>query len=133
MSPVSGKIFRKGGLGKMMTKAPRDIYELAAQEDRSAVRQRISIPAGFRASGTKGFQTAVRDLSLSGFSATAISRIHPGTYCWLTLPGMEALPARVVWWEDGLVGCAFEQLLNPIILDNVLEQWRRELRDRKLP
>jgi len=108
----------------MTTKSPQDIYELAAQEDRSAIRLRISIPAGFRASGTKGFQTAVRDLSLSGFSATAISRIHPDTYCWLTLPGMEALPARVIWWEDGLVGCAFEQLLNPIILENVLARWR---------
>jgi hypothetical protein len=112
------------GLGKMMTKSPQDIYELAAQEDRSAIRQRISMPAGFRASGTKGFQTAVRDLSLSGFSATAISRIPPRTCCWLTLPGMEALSARVIWWEDGLVGCAFEQLLNPIVLDTVLTRWR---------
>lgn len=98
-------------------------YELAAQEDRSAPRVRISIPASFRASGAKGFQTAVRDLSLSGFSTTAISRIHPGTYCWLTLPGMEALPARVIWWQDGLVGCAFEQLLSPIILESILARW----------
>jgi len=108
----------------MTTKSPQDIYELAAQEDRSAIRLRISIPAGFRASGTKAFQTAVRDLSLSGFSATAISRIPPGTCCWLTLPGMEALPARVIWWEDGLVGCAFAQLMNPLVLDTVLTRWR---------
>ncbi len=99
------------------------LYEVAAQEDRSAPRIRISIPASLRASGAKGHQTAVRDLSLSGFSATAISRLHPGTYCWLTMPGMAALPARVVWWQDGMVGCAFEQMLSPIILENILNRW----------
>ncbi|MFC0684790.1 MULTISPECIES: PilZ domain-containing protein [Sphingomonadaceae] len=107
----------------MIRTQPPQRYEVAAQEDRSAPRVRIAIPAGFRASGTKGYQTAVRDLSLSGFSATAISRLHPGTYCWLTLPGMESLPSRVVWWQDGLVGCSFEQLLSPIILETILARW----------
>lgn len=99
-------------------------YAAAAQEDRSAPRVRISIPASLRPSGGKGFQTVVRDLSLSGFSATAINRIHPGTVCWLTMPGMESLQAKVVWWDNSLIGCAFEQLLSPIILDNILTRWR---------
>lgn len=99
-------------------------YDEAAQEDRSATRVTISIPAMLRFSGSKSYQTAVRDLSLSGFSATAMSRMHPGTLCWLTLPGMQGLAAKVVWWDYGLVGCAFETLLNPIILENVLERWR---------
>lgn len=106
-----------------MVYTDKERYAAAAQEDRSAIRSRISIPASLRPSGGKGFQTAVRDLSLSGFSATAVSRIHPGTYCWLTLPGMEALPGKVVWWDNGLVGCAFEQLLSPVALDSVLARW----------
>ena len=109
-----------------MVHARNEPYENAAQEDRSAHRARISIPAGLRASGTKGYQTVVRDLSLSGFSATAVSRIHPGTYCWLTLPGMQSMTAKVVWWEEGLVGCAFEELMSPIILENVLARWTGE-------
>lgn len=107
-----------------MVMAKNELYENAAQEDRSAHRAQISIPAGLRASGTKGFQTVVRDLSLSGFSATAVSRIHPGTYCWLTLPDMHSMAAKVVWWEEGLVGCAFEELLNPVILSHVLDRWQ---------
>ncbi|MBM3594471.1 MAG: PilZ domain-containing protein, partial [Alphaproteobacteria bacterium] len=95
-------------------------YAMLAQEDRSAPRRRVSIPDSLRASGSKGVQTAVNDLSLSGFSATSINRIHPGTIVWLTMPGMESMQASVVWWEDGLVGCAFEQLLSPIIHDNIL-------------
>jgi hypothetical protein len=100
-----------------------DRYALAAQEDRSAPRTRLSIPAQLRASGSKGFQTVVQDLSLSGFSAMAINRMHPGTLCWLTIPGLESLQGEVIWWNNSLVGCAFNQLLSPIVHDNVLAQW----------
>ncbi len=106
-----------------MVAADQNDYEFAAQEDRSAPRIRMAIPAGLRPSGSKSLQTVVRDLSMSGFSATAISRIHPGTRCWLTLPEMESLAAKVVWWDNGVVGCAFENLLSPIILDNVVGRW----------
>lgn len=112
------------GTRVMMVHTHNQSYEFAAQEDRSAHRVKISIPASLRPSGSKGFQTTVRDLSLSGFSATAISRIHPGTYCWLTMPGMESLPCKVVWWDNGLIGAAFESLLSPIVLDNILARWR---------
>lgn len=102
----------------------QDNYARAAQEDRSAPRTRISIPASLRPSGSRGFQTVVQDLSLSGFSAMAINRMHPGTICWLSLPNMESLEAQVIWWNNSLVGCAFSQLLNPIIHDNLIERWR---------
>ncbi|PEQ13256.1 pilus assembly protein PilZ [Novosphingobium sp. PC22D] len=108
----------------MTTNENRDPYLTAAQEDRSAPRTRLTIPASLRPSGSKGYQTVVRDLSLSGFSATAINRLHKGTLVWLTLPGMESLQATVVWWDNGLVGCAFESLLSPIIHDNLLARWR---------
>ena len=98
-------------------------YAMAAQEDRSAPRNRVSIPASLRASGSKGIQTVINDLSLSGFSATVINRVHPGTIVWLTMPGFESMQASVVWWEDGLIGCAFEQLLSPIIPDSSLNPW----------
>lgn len=102
----------------------QDRYATAAQEDRSSPRTRISIPASLRPSGSRGFQTVVQDLSLSGFSAMAINRLHPGTLCWLTIQGMESMEAQVIWWDNSLVGCAFNQLLNPIIHDNLLERWR---------
>ena len=69
---------------------------------------------------------AVNDLSLSGFSATSVSRLHVGTVCWLTLPGLEALQAEVIWWEDSMCGCAFAQLLSPIVHDNILARYRGE-------
>lgn len=108
------------------TYASQDRYAIAAQEDRSAPRTRISIPGTLRASGSKGFQTVVQDLSLSGFSAMAINRMHPGTVCWLQIPGLESMQAEVIWWNNSLVGCAFQNLLSPIIHDNIIERYRPE-------
>ncbi len=101
-------------------------YEIAAQEDRSAPRHKLAIPAQLRVSGARSFQTLVNDLSLSGFSATAINRMHPGSVCWLTLPGLESLQAEVVWWENNMCGCAFSSLLSPIVHDNILARYRGE-------
>lgn len=103
-------------------------YEIAAQEDRSAARTRIMIPAQLRASGMRAFQTVVNDLSLSGFSATAVTRMHTGSVCWLTLPGLESLQANVVWWENGMTGCAFTNLLSPIVHDNILARYQSSYR-----
>ena len=103
-------------------------YEIAAQEDRSAARTRIMIPAQLRASGMRAFQTVVNDLSLSGFSATAVTRMHTGSVCWLTLPGLESLQANVVWWDNGLTGCAFTNLLSPIVHDNILARYQSSYR-----
>jgi hypothetical protein len=101
-----------------------DAYNLATQEDRCAPRSRVNIPASLRASGAKSFHTVVHDLSLGGFSATALNRMHLGTICWLTLPGLESLQAEVVWWQGGMAGCGFANLLSPIIHDNILARYR---------
>lgn len=102
----------------------RDPYFTAAQEDRSAPRTRIAIPATLRVSGSRGFQTVVHDLSLSGYCAAAVNRLASGTVCWLTLPGLESLQGEIVWWNASLAGCAFDRMLSPIVLDNILTRWR---------
>lgn len=98
-------------------------YAHASQEDRCSPRTRITIPGTLRPSGSRGFQTVVHDLSIAGFSCTAINRLHPATHCWLTLPGLEAMQAQVVWWDNGIVGCAFSSLLSPIIHETVINRW----------
>lgn len=98
-------------------------YAIAAQEDRCAPRTRLTIPASLRPSGDKGFATTVRDLSLGGFSCEALARMRPGALCWLTLPGLAALQAEVIWNHDGMVGCAFANLLNPAVFDAVVARY----------
>lgn len=99
-------------------------YGHAALEDRCSPRLRINLPARLRPSGGRAFQTMVSDLSLSGFCANAMERMVPGNRCWLSLPGMAAMKADVIWWESGRVGCAFETLLSPIVYDNILVRYR---------
>jgi len=99
-------------------------YSIAAQEDRSAPRTRIAIPAQLRQSGGRAFQTVVHDLSLSGFSVAAVNRMQPGSICWLTMPDLESLQAEVVWWDRGIAGCAFTNLLSPIVHDNIIARYR---------
>lgn len=103
-------------------------YEYSAQEDRCAPRVRVRMAATLRASGAKGFPTEVLDLSLGGFSATSRNRMHVGTICWLSLPGLESLQAEVAWWQDGMVGCAFANLISPVVLDSLLARYRGHAR-----
>jgi hypothetical protein len=110
------------GLAAMMSQT-HDRYHFAAQEDRCSPRTKLTIPGQLRASGGRAFQTVVHDLSISGFSAAAINRMHQGQLCWLTLPGLESLQAEVVWWDNCIVGCAFQELLSPIVHDNILSRY----------
>ena len=109
--------------GREMTYQTQDRYLVAAQEDRCAPRTKLTIPGQLRASGGRAFQTVVHDLSISGFSAAAINRMHEGQLCWLTLPGLESLQGQVVWWENCMVGCAFSELLSPIVHDNIIARY----------
>ena len=103
----------------------KDRYALSAQEDRCAPRTRMTIPVRLRPSGGRGFETVVQDLSISGFSAAAMGRMHEGQLCWLTLPGLEPRQAQVVWWGNRKVGCAFAELLSPIVHDAILARYSR--------
>ncbi len=101
-----------------------DRYRTAAQEDRCAPRTHLMIPASLRPSGSRAFETIIRNLSISGFSATSPTRLHHGAICWLTLPGLGALQAEVAWWDNSMVGCGFSNLMSPIILDDLLDRCR---------
>ena len=98
-------------------------YEDAAQEDRSAPRIRLKIPAIMRPSGSPGFSVIVRDLSLSGVACEAMTGMGAGTRVWLTLPGLAALQAKIVWNDGTIVGCEFSTLLNPAVLQNILARF----------
>ena len=98
-------------------------YEDAAQEDRSAPRIRLNIPASMRPSGSTGFSVIVKDLSLSGVACEALTGMSAGTRVWLTLPGLAALQAKIVWNDGTMVGCEFDTLLNAAVHENILARF----------
>ena len=95
-------------------------YRIAAQEDRCAPRTALRVNAKLRPSGSPGFDVIVYDLSIGGFSCDAVTGMRPGSLCWLTLPGLSALQAEVIWNDGTRVGCAFANLLNEAVLRNLL-------------
>lgn len=92
-----------------------DRYAVAAQEDRCAPRTKVMIAASLRPSGAPRFPVVVKDISLAGFAAEAVTGLRSGSLCWLTLPGFEAMQAEIVWNDGTMIGCAFARLLNPAV------------------
>jgi len=99
-------------------------YEHASQEDRSTPRLRVHFGASVRPSGGRGFHTIVRDLSLGGFTAVSPTRLETHNFCWLAIPGFDAIQAEVVWWDAGLFGAAFGKLLDQSTF-NAIIAWQR--------
>ena len=100
-----------------------DPYMRAAQEDRCAPRVSLKMPATLRPSGAPGFQVIVTNLSLGGFSCEAVTGMRPGALCWITLPGLTGLQAEVAWNDGVRVGCAFANLMNEAVLDNLVARY----------
>ncbi len=102
-------------------------YAEAAQENRCAPRTKLAIPAQLEVGEGRAFKTVVHDLSLAGFSASSIARLHAEQGCWLTLPGLQAIPARIVWWDRSIAGAAFENMIEPGMLEDLIARWASPL------
>lgn len=98
-------------------------YAFAAEEDRCALRHKVAIPAKLRFTGSSSFASEVANISLAGFACDALLQCHPGTRCWLTLPGLVPLEAEVVHRSNLGLGCSFKDMLNPAVLDRYIASY----------
>jgi len=101
-----------------------DNYAEASLEDRCAPRYKLKIPAMLRPSGSQGFHISVQDLSLSGFSAEAFTGQPLSTRIWLTIPGLSPIEGSIVHNDGTTIGCAFTNLLNPAVFENLVARYR---------
>jgi hypothetical protein len=76
-----------------------------------------------RPSGSSGYSVIVRNLSLSGVACEALTGMAAGTQVRLTLPGLMAIQAKVIWNDCHIVGCEFSNMLNPAVLQNILTRF----------
>jgi hypothetical protein len=95
-------------------------YSVAAQEDRCAPRISMRIPASLRPAGASGFSVTIIDLSLAGFACEGVSGMVRGNRCWLSLHGLSGLQSEVIRNDGAIIGCAFDQLLHPSVLDRII-------------
>ncbi|HZU64829.1 MAG TPA: PilZ domain-containing protein [Novosphingobium sp.] len=93
-------------------------------EQRAAPRIRVAVPVIITLHTGQSFHSVVHDLSISGFSASAMVRMEPESRCIMKLPGLAGRQARVVWWNASIVGCAFAEPLTTATLDELVERYR---------
>lgn len=101
--------------------ATRAATESAAAQiqDRAAQRLRVAMTAGFRESGVHKALVSVFDLSTDGFRIETFMGVRADATVWITLPGLEARQARVVWVKGDFVGCKFDSPLHAAVLQMI--------------
>jgi hypothetical protein len=73
--------------------------------------------------GSSGYSVIVRNLSLSGVACEALKGMAAGTQVRLTMPGLMAIQAKVIWNDCNIVVCEFRNMLNPAALPNTLTRF----------
>jgi len=100
---------------------------LPVADGRSAERRIVNLAARLREPGASIAEAEVRDLSTDGFMAeTALAPgLETGATVWLKLPGLEPQNSRVVWAEDGKIGCQFATPLHPLTLEMLVKAGKK--------
>lgn len=94
-------------------------------EIEAPVATRPSILAKCRMKSGMVAEITVLDLSIVGcmVEKKAISFEQDGRVL-VRLPGLEYMPSKVLWIEDGLVGIEFERDLHDAVFENLIRQLR---------
>ncbi len=88
-------------------------YEPAeANGRRRSPRAPVSLDARIGRGGLDRTLCKVVDLSLHGARLQTYSALKAGNRIWLTLPKLGQVVAKVVWADDFVAGCQFEQPLD---------------------
>src|SRR5205085_9515744 len=98
---------------------------LPVNEGRSAERRIVNLAARLREPGATIADVEVRDLSTDGFMAETNLTFETGAIIWLKLPGLEPQNSRVVWSEEGKIGCQFSTPLHPLTLEMLVKSSRK--------
>jgi hypothetical protein len=86
---------------------------------RRAERQAFPATVHFRL-GNRRANVEVRDISRYGARIGGVYLVRDGDQFWLKLGSLEAIEAKVVWFEDFEFGCEFDKPLSEIVLESIL-------------
>lgn len=86
-------------------------------EEREALA--LSLAARVR-DGSRRWSIEVESIDTRQIRFRSYATVEPGRLFWITLPGLEGWPARVMEVDGYLITCAFTQPLHPAVLERVL-------------
>jgi hypothetical protein len=90
-----------------------------SENGRRAERKPFPAMVHFRA-GNRRANVEVRDISRYGARIGGVYLVRDGDLLWLKLASLEAIEAKVVWFEDFEFGCEFDKPLSDIVLESIL-------------
>ena len=70
--------------------------------------------------GTRRWSIEVESIDTRQVRFVSYAAVDPGRLFWLTLPGLEGWPARVVEVDGDRITCAFTQPLHPAVLERIV-------------
>jgi PilZ domain len=93
--------------------------EFDSADGRRAERKPFPASVLFRA-GNRRANVEVRDISRYGARIGGVYLVRDGDQLWLKLAALEAIEARVAWFEDFEFGCEFDRPLSELVLESIL-------------
>ncbi len=94
-------------------------------ELRHADRVEVAVQVKVRQSGAKGIAVVMEDVSFLGCRVQWPHLVVPGDRIWISFPGLEAIPALVVWTANFKFGCRFEVPLHTAVFRRLIRQQLR--------
>lgn len=88
---------------------------------RRSPRAPVSLDARIGRGGLDRALCRVVDLSIHGARLQTYSPMKLGSMIWLTLPIVGPVAAKVVWSDDFVAGCQFQDPLTPEMFESLLE------------
>ncbi|HEY0115781.1 MAG TPA: PilZ domain-containing protein [Allosphingosinicella sp.] len=96
---------------------PQDVAAPPRQKEKEAIA--LNLAARVR-EGSRRWNIEVQSIDTRQIVFLSFSAVDPGKLFWITLPGLEGWPARVMEVDGYRVTCAFTQPLHPAVLERVL-------------
>ena len=96
--------------------------EMAATLRPRLPRQSLQVSIEIRRAGYTESRAELLNLSRTGFQIDTGLNIGEGQRLTIYLPGLQSLPARVVWRNDFRVGCTFENPISDYVYDSLLRR-----------
>ncbi len=94
-------------------------------ELRHADRVVVAVKVKVRQRGAKGMAVVMEDVSCLGCRVEWPHLVAKGDRVWISFPGLEAIPALVIWTENFRIGCRFEIPLHAAVFRSLVGQQLR--------
>ena len=97
-------------------------HDMAATLRPRLPRQSLEVSIGIRRAGYTESKAELLNLSRTGFQIDTGLKMGEGQRLTIYLPGLQSLPARVVWRNDFRIGCMFENPISDYVYDSLLRR-----------